>query len=174
MAKDICSLERKIRVTNNKMNYIDFASYKKKWIFNHPSMPVAQADLLDIKPMATLRANQLWQEFVSKRSPTLLNLDQDEWVNTQDAWHEEMEWQESWESESDLSENFWQFFSMDENSIVYFCYDKQDIIETRWKIFRKYWKNFLFYDDEPLLLVKKKKLVAQFSQNGRVKLGVRP
>ncbi len=156
------------------MNYIDIASYKKKWIFHHQSMPVDATDLPDIKPMTTARANQLWQECVSKKSPSLLHLGQDEWVNTAATWKEEMAWQESWESESDLSENFWQFFALDDNSLVYFCYDKQDIIETRWRIFKKYWKNFLFYDDEPLLLVKKKKNVAQFSQDGKVKLGMRP
>ena len=40
--------------------------------------------------------------------------------------------------------------------------------------FKKYWKNFLFYDDKPLLLGRRKQEVAMFEQSGSVKLGKRP
>ncbi len=156
------------------MNYISLDNYKRKWIFTHQSMPVAEEDLKEIKPMSGFRASQLWFDFVSKKSPSLMHLSKEEWPLMPSTWVQEMQWQQSWDDETDLAADFWNFFDLDDASIVYFCYGKDNIIETRWMTFKKYWKNFLFYDDDPLLLIKKKKNVAQFSQTGFVKLGARP
>ncbi|MCC4797187.1 hypothetical protein BCT30_07020 [Enterovibrio norvegicus] len=156
------------------MNYIPFEDYKRKWIFTHQSMPVAEEDRAEIKPMSEDRGAQAWRDFVSKQSPTPDHFGKGDWAIMSSVWEIEDNWMNPWEEEADLPESVTAFFNMEDNGVVYFCYDKNNVIETRWGTFRKYWKNFLFYDDKPLLISKKKKEVAMFEQSGVVKLGKRP
>ncbi|RXJ74090.1 hypothetical protein CS022_05500 [Veronia nyctiphanis] len=156
------------------MNYIPFDEYKRKWIFTHQSMPVEEADKEAIKPMSTQRSSQLWTEFVSRKSPTVDHFGAEDWANKDATWKEEVNWMIAWEDEADLPPEFIEHFQWEDNIVVYFCYDKTNIIETRWAMFKKYWKNFLFYDDKPLLLGRRKQEVAMFEQSGEVKVGKRP
>ncbi len=156
------------------MNYITLETYKKKWIFTHQSMPVAEDEKPLIKPMTEARAGQLWNEYISKLSPSVSHFSKTEWPMMLDTWKQDMDWQTAWDDDEDLPEIFLAHFNWDDNAVIYFCYDKKDVIETKWIVFKKYWKNFLFYDDNPLLICKKAKTVAQFQQNGHVKLGLRP
>lgn len=155
------------------MNYIDFDQYKRKWIFTHQSMPVSAEDRAEIKPMTESRSGQLWQEFISRESPTADHFGNREWPSLDDTWIERINWQQAWDDESDLPQEFLDFFSWEDNVTVYFCYEKTNVIETRWGVFKKYWKNFLFYDDKPILLGRRKQQVAMFEQNGDVKLGMK-
>lgn len=156
------------------MNYIPFEEYKRKWIFTHQSMPVAEEDREHIKPMTEERGGQLWRDFVSQQSPTPDHFGKGDWAIMRDVWEQESDWQHPWEEEGDLPEDVLAFFPWEDNAVVYFCYDKGNIVETRWGMFKKYWKNFLFYDDKPLLIGRKRKEAAMFEQNGTVKLGKRP
>lgn len=156
------------------MNYIDVSNYKKKWIFTHQSMPVLEDDMLLIRPMSPTRAGQLWSEQISKQSPSVSHFSTSEWPLQSTSWQKDIDWQSAWDEDAELPLDFMQHFDWDDNVVVYFCYEKQDVIETKWGLFKTYWKNFLFYDDGPILLGKKKKEVAQFQQNGRVKLGKKP
>ncbi|MGF1766311.1 DUF2947 domain-containing protein [Enterovibrio makurazakiensis] len=156
------------------MNYIPFEDYKRKWIFTHQSMPVAPEDYTEIKPMAEARGAQLWRDFISNESPTPDHFGKGDWPVMQSVWEGDVNWQKAWEDEADLPEAFIAHFPWEDNAVVYFCYEKSNIIETRWGMFKKYWKNFLFYDDKPLLIGRKNKQVAMFDQNGAVKLGTRP
>ncbi|MCV5332999.1 DUF2947 domain-containing protein, partial [Escherichia coli] len=56
---------------------------------------------------------------------------------------------------------------------VYFCYEKYNVIETKWSIFKKHWKNFLFYDDGPILIGRRRSQALWFDSKGMVKLGER-
>ncbi|MDD1780899.1 DUF2947 domain-containing protein [Enterovibrio sp. ZSDZ35] len=156
------------------MNYIPLEDYKRKWIFTHQSMPVSSEDYAEIKPMAEARGAQLWRDFISNQSPTPDHFGKGDWPIMRDVWSSEVNWQSAWDEETELPDEFVAHFPWEDNSVVYFCYDKNNVIETRWVMFKKYWKNFLFYDDKPLLIGKKKKEVAMFEQNGLAKLGVRP
>ncbi|MEZ8142736.1 hypothetical protein A1OO_17625 [Enterovibrio norvegicus FF-33] len=156
------------------MNYIPFEEYKRKWIFTHQSMPVAEEDYAEIKPMTEARGAQLWRDFVSTESPTPDHFGKGDWAATQSVWESSVNWQAPWEDEAELPEEFLAHFPWEDNVVVYFCYEKNNVIETRWSVFKKYWKNFLFYDDKPLLIGRKNKQVAMFEQNGIVKLGNRP
>lgn len=156
------------------MSYISLESYKKKWIFNHQAMPIELEDRELIKPMSESRSAQLWREYISKQSPTAEHFSSQDWPNLAKTWENEFEWQADWDADADLPEQLLAYLAWDEQAIVYFCYDKTDVIETNWKTFKKYWKNFLFYDDNPLLIAKKNKQVAQFYQSGRGKFGCRP
>jgi hypothetical protein len=45
------------------------------------------------------------------------------------------------------------------------------VIETTWDVFKRTWKNFLFMDDGPLLIGKKRDQVVQFMSNGTYRIG---
>lgn len=156
------------------MHYIPFDDYKRKWIFVHQSMPIDLDDRDDIKPMIAERSSQLWRENVSKDSPTADHFGKGDWAAAPSMWKQEIPWQSHWDEEEALPLSFLEHFPWEDNHRVYFCYDKNNIIETSWGLFKKYWKNFLFYDDKPLLLGRKRKEVAMFEQSGVVKLGKRP
>lgn len=156
------------------MTYIPFDDYKRKWIFTHQSMPVEGEERDAIKPLTALRSAQLWSQFVSNQSPTADHFGDGDWIVAPHVWKDEISWQIHWDEEGDLPEIFIQHFPWDENQTIYFCYDKENVIETRWGLFKKYWKNFLFYDDKPILLGRRKNEVAMFEQSGLVKWGLRP
>ncbi|MBT0323425.1 DUF2947 family protein, partial [Vibrio campbellii] len=54
-----------------------------------------------------------------------------------------------------------------------FCYEKYNVIETKWSTFKKHWKNFLFYDDGPILIGRRRAQALWFDSKGNVKLGER-
>lgn len=155
------------------IKYIAFDDYKRKWIFTHQSMPICSKDKDAIKPMSEYRSHQIWREHISKVSFNADHFDKEDWPLQANVWQHEIDWQTAWEKEQELPIFFEQHFPWQDNHVIYFCYDKNNIIETQWGMFKKYWKNFLFYDDNPLLLGKKRKEVAMFEQTGLVKLGLR-
>ena len=48
-----------------------------------------------------------------------------------------------------------------------------NVLETKWAVFQKLWKNFLFYDDGPILLGRRRSEALWFATNGTVKIGNR-
>ena len=84
------------------------------------------------------------------------------------------DWMVSWESDNEaLPLGVDEFLSWQDDVTVYFCYEKYNIIETRWSIFKRYWKNFLFYDDGPILIARRRKEALWFDSKGNVRLGHR-
>ena len=157
------------------MNYTPLTEYRHAWFYHHKDMPVSAEDLELIKPMTPARAYQLWTQMLSKQSDDITELAKDDWASHSQTWVEEGAWQSAWDSESlDLPDLFNLYFPWDNQTVVYFCYGAEHIVETRWDVFRRCWKNFLFIDDSPILLGKKRKEVAQFFQNGSFRLGQRP
>ena len=65
------------------------------------------------------------------------------------------------------------FSDWNDNTVVYFCYDINNVVQTTWRTFKQSWKNFLFYDDEPIMLAKKRMQVARFHSNGTYETGIR-
>ena len=66
------------------------------------------------------------------------------------------------------------FFDWEQNTVVYVCYDSENVIETTWGVFQRAWKNFLFMDDGTLIIGRKRKQVAQFFDNGQMRIGLKP
>ncbi|RTZ16685.1 DUF2947 family protein [Vibrio aquaticus] len=156
------------------MSYLTLDEYQRKWIFTHQSMPVPDADLEAIKPMTQLRASQLWQENISVQSPDADRFSSSDWPMKESNWKETVSWMSEWESdEADLPEEVLAFIDWQDDVTVYFCYEKYNVIETKWSIFKKHWKNFLFYDDGPVLIGRRRKEALWFDSKGNVKLGHR-
>ncbi|WP_370301133.1 DUF2947 domain-containing protein [Alkalimarinus coralli] len=157
------------------MNYIDLSEYRNAWVFRHKDMPVSSEDLAQIKPLSESSAIQLWRQRISKESDHPAEWERGDWAANEDAWPHKALWQKTWDSASpDLPELILEQIDWADNVTVFFCYDSYKIIETNWAVFKRNWKNFLFFDDGPLLIARKKKQAIQFFQNGSFAIGAMP
>ncbi|MCG9599146.1 DUF2947 domain-containing protein [Vibrio sp. Isolate25] len=156
------------------MSYLTLDEYQRKWIFTHQSMPVPVQDLEQIKPMTQARAAQLWKDNISAQSPDSERLSSGDWPMKESSWKDNVNWMAAWESDEEaLPEGVAEFIDWQDDVTVYFCYEKYNVIETKWSVFKKHWKNFLFYDDGPILIGRRRKEALWFDSEGNVKLGHR-
>ncbi|MDN3613784.1 MAG: DUF2947 domain-containing protein [Vibrio gallaecicus] len=156
------------------MSYTTLDEYQRKWIFTHQSMPLPAEDLEKIKPMTQARAAQFWKENVSPQSPDSERLSTQDWPSKASNWKDEIKWMSCWDSdEPELPEGILEHIDWQDDVTVYFCYEKYNVLETKWSVFKKHWKNFLFYDDGPILLGRRRTETLWFSTKGTVKLGNR-
>ncbi|MBD0785536.1 DUF2947 domain-containing protein [Vibrio sp. Y2-5] len=154
------------------MSYLPLDDYQRKWIFTHQSMPVPEEDLAQIKPMTQLRAAQYWKENLSSQSPDAERFSSQDWPSKAGSWSNEVDWMAEWESDDEaLPQAVLEHIDWQDDVTVYFCYEKYNVIETKWSVFKRHWKNFLFYDDGPILLGRRRKEALWFNTNGKVKLG---
>ncbi|WP_430463033.1 DUF2947 family protein [Thalassolituus sp. LLYu03] len=138
-------------------------------------MPVPTDDLADIRPLADADAQQFWRQHISKEATHATHFMNDDWPARNGVWTDQGEWQVCWESESaELPELIAAHLSWEDNTIVYFCHTSSHVLQTSWRTFKKHWKNFLFYDDEPILIGKKRQQVVRFHSDGTFELGIRP
>lgn len=156
------------------MSYIPLDEYSRKWIFTHASMPLPEASLAQLKPMSSQRASLFWKENISASSPDSERLASGDWPMKVSNWSNEINWIQHWEGDDpDLPLAIQQHIDWQDDVTVYFCYEKYNIIETKWKIFKQHWKNFLFYDDGPILIARRRDQALWFHDNGSVKLGIK-
>lgn len=156
-------------------NVRSWSDYPEGWIFRHRELAVAEDDLAAILPLTSTASRQCWMANVSREASHASHFMQDDWPARNGVWTDSGEWQTHWDSDSnELPELLAAHLSWDDNTVVYLCYHAEHVVQTSWRIFRRYWKNFLFYDDEPILLAKKRAQVAQFHSDGTFHIGVRP
>ncbi|WP_417225535.1 DUF2947 domain-containing protein [Amphritea sp.] len=156
------------------MSYLPVEQYKRAWIFRHKDLPISDEDLAQIKPLTEARAEQVWTQQISTQCnhPSLFGAD--DWANKSHTWLETDHWQQRWESDNEaLPELLAEHLQWDDGTVVWFCYSSEHVIETTWEIYRRHWKNFLFFDDGPLLIGRKRKQVVQFHQTGNYRIGNR-
>lgn len=157
------------------MKNIRLDQYKKAWIFRHQDLPISAADIVEIKPMSTQRANDLWRDLISDECAYPCDFTNDDWPGKTATWQDKAAWQGCWDSDdNELPELLATYIQWQENTTVYFCYSRYDIVETSWGVFKRCWKNFLFFDDGPLLLARKRKEVVQFDSAGFFSVGIKP
>jgi len=155
------------------VQYQSLAEYSQGWIFRHREMPVPEALLADIRPLSEADALRFWKQQISAEATHASHFMSDDWACHNGIWHTRGEWQAMWESdEPELPEEL-DFPDWESNTQVFFCYDCHNVIQTTWGTFRQCWKNFLFYDDEPLLLGKRRLQVARFHSDGTFDIGAR-
>ncbi|WP_413284529.1 DUF2947 domain-containing protein [Vibrio sp. MA40-2] len=154
------------------MSYLNFNEYHRKWIFTHHSMPVDESLHSLIKPMTAERSAQFWKENLSAQSPDSERFSNQDWPTKTNSWFNVVDWMSEWESDDNaLPEEILQHIDWQDDVTVYFCYEKYNVIETKWFVFKQNWKNFLFYDDGPILLARRRKQALWFASDGSVKLG---
>ncbi|KXJ51993.1 DUF2947 domain-containing protein [Neptuniibacter pectenicola] len=158
------------------MNYLPIEKYTKAWIFRHKDLPVPAEDMKEIRPLAEKRAEQIWAEHISRGCFHPEHFSEDDWVGQGKYWSEKDCWQSAWDSSSEALPPLMaaSLSTWDDNITVYFCYQSDHILETKWGVFRRHWKNFLFFDNGPILLGRKRQEVVQFFDNGSYRIGHRP
>lgn len=154
------------------MSYQTIEQLKNAWIFKHKSLPISEQDLSKIKPMTTARANILWDTFISKQVDHPDFFKKGDWPFNPKNWTEQGKWENIWDGDDvELPALIREHLLWDKNTVIYFCSARNNIIETTWAVFNRCWKNFLFMDDGPILIGKKRKEVVQFTANGYFKIG---
>ncbi|GIU03350.1 DUF2947 domain-containing protein [Shewanella morhuae] len=154
--------------------YIPLETYCRKWIFNHKDLPVTDEDKAHILPLTNKSAMEVWNQWISNKSSRAEQFTKGDWAAKADAWTETDDWQSVWDSEeSSLPAMLADFIKWPDDTPIYFCYEKYQVIETRWDVFVRNWKCFLFFDDGPILISSKQKQAVMFEQNGQYKLGTR-
>ncbi|MGL1959395.1 MAG: DUF2947 domain-containing protein [Colwellia sp.] len=157
------------------MNYIPLEQLKNAWIFKHKSLLIADADLKKIKPMTSMRANIVWDTFISRQVDHPDFFKKGDWPFDKSNWLEQGKWENIWDSDDEnLPALMSEHLTWDNNTVIYFCSSRNNVIETTWTVFKRCWKNFLFIDDGPILIGKKRKEVVQFTSNGLFKIGLKP
>jgi len=157
------------------MNYLPLDSLKNAWIFKHKSLPIIETDLTRIKPMSVERANIVWDTFISRQVDHPDFFKKGDWPSDKNNWLEQGKWEGLWDSsEEGLPELIEKHLDWDQNTVVYYCSSRDNVIETSWLVFRRCWKNFLFMDDGPILLGKKRQQAVQFTSNGYFQIGLKP
>jgi hypothetical protein len=158
------------------MQYLEWQDYRQGWIFRHRELPVNESDLARIRPLNAHSAEQLWRQQISAEASHASHFLSDDWPARNGIWQsQKLDWQQRWESQNgDMPEELLQHCDWQDNTVIYFCYDVHHVVETEWVLFKRYWKNFLFFDDGPLLLGKRRTQVAQFFSDGQYQLGERP
>ncbi|WP_281648747.1 DUF2947 domain-containing protein [Parendozoicomonas sp. Alg238-R29] len=154
------------------MKYIPLSDYKNTWIFRHAEMPVPAEDLEQIKPLASVAAIDIWRNNISKQCLTPEDFGDDDWPVQEEIWEESGSWQEEWESDSpELPRVVTEHLQWTPETTVFYCIDSEAVLETTWDVFSRHWKNFLFFDDECILIGRKRKQALQFHQDGTVSVG---
>lgn len=157
------------------MNYTPLQDFKLGWIFRHRELPIPEQALLTIKPLAIASANQFWRTAVSRQATHANHFMSDDWPAHNGVWSEKLNWQERWEGVNpEIPELLAEHCHWEGNTRVFFCYDIDHVIETTWAVFCSHWKNFLFYDDEPILIGKSRSQAAIFHSDGSFQVGIRP
>ena len=157
------------------MNYLPLESLKNAWIFKHKSLPISDKNITKIKPMTIERANILWDTFISKQVDHPDFFKKGDWPADKSNWLEQGKWEGIWDSNDEgLPILINDHLNWDNNTVVYYCSARDNVIETTWLIFQQCWKNFLFMDDGPILIGKKRHQVVQFTSNGYFKIGQKP
>lgn len=156
------------------MNYIALNDYKKAWVFKHQDLPVAEPDLALIKPMTPQRSAVLWSTMISNEKDHPDFFDSNDWVGQTSSWQDTLSWEQPWEAGEEFPEAIAEFLDWQDNTTVYFCLSRQEVLETRFDVFKRNWKNFMFLTDGSFLIGKKRHSVVQFMPEGEARLGSRP
>ena len=157
------------------MNYLPLNEFKKAWVFRHQDLEIAPTDLEKIKLMSPTRSAVLWSTMVSREKDHPDFFTENEWAGQASSWQENLNWEKDWEAGlEELPESINEFLKWENNTTVYFCLNRDCVIETQFDVFKRCWQNFMFLADGCLLLGKKRDTVAQFLENGDVKLGNKP
>ncbi|MCJ8339970.1 MAG: DUF2947 domain-containing protein [Pseudomonadales bacterium] len=154
------------------MEYISLDKYRYAWFFKHKELPISEANLQLIKPLAESSSAQIWHQLISQNAnhPDLFQAE--DWPHKKSSWSGKAQWQAQWDSEEQqLPDQIENFIDWEGNTVVYFCYNADNLIETTWEIFCQHWKNFLFLDNGPILIGKRRREVIQFHQDGYFSIG---
>ena len=153
--------------------YVDMNKYEGNWFFYDKAVPVNEQDIKLIKPLTKQYSIFLWSKYISQKNRHLMLLEKNEWPNLLKI--QEYNWAEDWNERNynGLSEYLINKASFIDDDLIYFFWMKETGVETTWAIFLKYWINFLFEDEGPILISPEKDDAFSFGPSGTVLIGKR-
>lgn len=154
------------------MPYQELDSFEKAWIFKRKDPLICAEDLKEIQPLDIPSANQVWRDYISADQLHPDHLTAQDWPKSEAAKHGTVHWESRWDSDDvNLPESILQHVEhWQDETRVYFCYHSEQVVETSFSVFSRAWKNFLFFDNGPILVAKKKKQAIQFFSTGECHL----
>ena len=157
------------------MTYQSLETFSKNWIFKRHDPKVEPQDLQQIGLLSELKAAQIWRDYISSEHLHPDHFADYDWLKKPDLLVSKVAWEKAWDSEeSALPEAcLLHFSSWGEDTLVFFCCHNELVFELPWGVFKRCWKAFLFLDNGPVLIGKKKRQAAQFYSNGSLNLLVR-
>lgn len=157
--------------------YQPLDSFSKQWIFKRNDPKIDQEDLEKIHLLNEQRASQIWLSYISDEQIHPDHFTDRDWLKKTKSQLEvaKTQWEKAWDSEDEsLPDDVLAHFSAwGDDTLVFFCCHNELIFELTWGVFKRTWKAFLFLDNGPVLVGKKKKQAAQFHSNGWVHLLLR-
>ncbi|ETX09829.1 hypothetical protein MUS1_05800 [Marinomonas ushuaiensis DSM 15871] len=157
--------------------YQPLERFSKQWIFKRNDPKVEQEDLERIHLLSEQRASQIWLSYISDEQIHPDHFTDRDWLKKTNSQLEitKVQWERTWDSDKEaLPEDVLAHFSTwGEDTLVFFCCHNELVFELPWGVFKRAWKAFLFLDNGPVLVGKKKKQAAQFHSNGWVNLLLR-
>ncbi|WP_369921853.1 DUF2947 family protein [Marinomonas polaris] len=154
--------------------YQSLEQFSKSWIFKRNDPKVEPEDLQEIRLLSEQRAGQIWRDYISDEQIHPDHFSDREWLKkaSTQAPDGKLQWEKAWDSEqASLPEGILAHFSAwGDDTTVFFCCHNELVFELPWGVFKRTWKAFLFLDNGPLLVGKKKKQAVQFHSNGWVNL----
>jgi hypothetical protein len=153
--------------------YISMEHFDCNWFFYMEDIRIPDEDFSKIKPLSEEYSSNLWEEFISKKNRHLRLLDREEWPSSLKRIN--YNFIDDWNSNNyeGLAYNLGEEVSFEENELILFFWMKECAIETTWGMFLKYWVNFLFDDEGPILISTEKEEAVSFSTTGLVFVGKR-
>lgn len=152
------------------MAYQPLDSFSKSWIFKRQDPQVLPEDLSQIGLLDEARAGQIWRDYISDSQ-----IHPDHFTDTD--WPKQpglggVKWESRWDSEEPAlpDEILEHVQAWGDDTMVYFCCHNELVFEMSWRVFKRTWKAFLFLDNGPILVAKKKKQAVQFHSNGMASL----
>lgn len=155
------------------MAYQLLDSFSKNWIFKREDPKVEAADLAQIRLLDEARASNIWRDYISDSQIHPDHFTDNDWIKGQSAV--QVKWENVWESESAcLPEDILEHVAAwGDDTLVFFCCNNELVFELPWAVFKRSWKAFLFLDNGPILVAKKKKQAVQFHSSGMASLLLR-
>lgn len=150
--------------------YQPLESFSKSWIFKRNDPKVEKQDLDQIGLLNEQRASQIWRDYISSDQLHPDHFTGQDWLASESAKAslEKVQWERTWDSEQpELPQDVLEHFvNWGDDTKVFFCCHNELVFELSWGVFKRTWKAFLFLDNGPILVGKKKKQAIQFHSNG--------
>ena len=157
--------------------YQALENFSKSWVFKRDDPKVDPQDLDSILFLTEQRAAQIWRDYISDEQIHPDHFTDRDWLKAETAQvaNGKVHWEKVWDSQSSLLPEtlLAHFSSWGDDTTVYFCCHNEVIFEVKWGVFQRTWKAFLFLDNGPVLVGKKKKQAVQFHSNGWANLLLR-
>ncbi len=156
------------------LEYVPITSHEYFEYFTDEEIPVPENDLIQIKSLSKLSSTDFWHENISTNNDHPMRLDDSDWFANL-SLEPLCQWQVDWKKNafSRIEILLTDIVNWEKNTIVHMCWHRSTVIETYWQTFTRYWINFLFEDEGPILIAKDKNELFTFGPSDNIFYAIR-